>query len=467
MTSEDRRATQEAFAAEDVDIVVATVAFGMGIDRSNVRYVIHAAMPKSVEHYQQETGRAGRDGLPSECVLLFSGSDVVAFSRIIQKSMEEAGASAEYRAATFKHLDDIARYCRGAVCRHRALVEYFGQRYESPNCAACDQCLGDTEEVPDSTVIAQKILSCVARVKEAFGANHVVHVLRGRATQGILSRGHDKLSTFGLMREGGKAEIRDWIDQLLDEGLLVQSEGEYPVLKLNAASWAVMKGERKVRLVRLAAEKGTTRSEREPKALPEGADAGLFEELRALRRAEAARAGIQPYMVFQDFVLAELARGRPTTLEALRRVSGVGDVKLQTFGQLFLDAICAYCKEHNLPTDVAPPRSPFAPAPPKVSSSSPAKSLAFELFRKGASIQDVMKQTQKASSTVNEYLADFILAEKPDSIFRWVPEDICERVAAAADIHGTTRLKPVFLELNEEVSYDHIRIVFAFLQARG
>jgi ATP-dependent DNA helicase RecQ len=466
MTGEDRRATQEAFAAESVDIVVATVAFGMGIDRSNVRYVIHAAMPKSVEHYQQETGRAGRDGLPSECFLLFSGSDVVTFSRIIQKSANEAGAPPEYRAATLKHLDDMARYCRGAVCRHRALVEYFGQRYEAPQCGACDQCLGDTQDVPDATVIAQKILSCVARVKENFGANHVIDVLRGANTEAIRSRGHDQLSTYGLLNEVPKADLRDWVYQLLDQGVLAQAEGEYPVLKLNAASWAVMKGERKVRLVRpvTSSAEGGRRSS---SALPEGADAGLFEELRTLRRVEAARAGIQPYQVFHDNVLAELARGRPTSESALRRVSGVGDFKLQSFGRVFLDAIRDYCQRNGLATDVPPPKTFAAPIAPKPSVTSASKSLAFELFRRGASISEVIEQTKKTSSTVTEYLADFILAEKPTSIFHWVPEDICERIAAAADIHGTARLKPVFLELNEEVSYDHIRVVFAFLQMRG
>jgi len=468
MEAADRRATQDAFAAEKIDIVVATVAFGMGIDRSNVRYVIHAAMPKSVEHYQQETGRAGRDGLASECVLLFSVSDVISFRKIIEKSAVEAGAPPEYLRATFCHLEEMSRYCRGTTCRHRALVEYFGQRYEPASCGACDQCLGDTQDVPDSTVIAQKILSCVARVKESFGANHVVHVLRGRMTQAIVSRGHDKLSTFGLLNESPRGQIQDWVFQLIGQGVLEQTEGEYPLLKLNAASWEVMRGKRGVRLVRLAGEwEGREKRDRKPGGtLPEGADAGLFEDLRALRRAEAARSGIQPYMVFPDSVLAELARGRPTTEAALRRVSGVGDFKLQSFGRVFLQTIRDYCARTGLPTDVPPPRTSSLPAAPRIGLSSATKSLAFELFRAGASIADVIEKTKMASSTVTGYLADFILAEMPSSIFRWVPEDVCERVAAAAEIHGNTRLKPIFLELNEEIGYDHIRVVIAFLQSR-
>src|SRR5262249_2516360 len=156
-------------AQEKCDLIVATVAFGMGIDRSNVRFVLHAAMPKSLEHYQQETGRAGRDGLEAECVLLYSGADTAGWRQILEKSAREPGVEPPFLPGALQPLEDMDRYCRGAVCRHRALVEYFGQAYDAPNCRACDLCLGDTEEVPDALVVAQKILSCVARVKEGFG----------------------------------------------------------------------------------------------------------------------------------------------------------------------------------------------------------------------------------------------------------------------------------------------------------
>jgi ATP-dependent DNA helicase RecQ len=189
-----------------------------------------------------------------------------------------------------------------------------------------------------------------------------------------------------------------------------------------------------------------------------------------VRREEAARADIKPYQVFPDTVLAELARGRPTTLDGLRRVPGVGDYRLKSFGLIFVNAIADHCRKTGLATDV--PQAKVAPTAtktpaPKEGSASATKSQAFQLFRRGAAIEEVIQKTGMAASTVNGYLADFVLAEKPESIFAWVPEDVCERVAAAADIHGTERLKPVFLELNEEVSYDHIRIVIAFLQSRG
>ncbi|MFO0803744.1 MAG: RecQ family ATP-dependent DNA helicase [Gemmataceae bacterium] len=460
MTTEARRTNQEAFASEEADVIVATVAFGMGIDRSNVRFVIHAAMPKSIEHYQQETGRAGRDGLPSECVLFFSGQDFLTFKSIIEKSAAEAGASPEYVASSIRHLDEMTQYCRGATCRHAQLVQYFGQKYAGDNCAACDQCLGDTEEVPEATVLAQKILSCVARVKESFGVNHVIEVLRGGNAATIRQRGHHELSTFGLMRDVSKETLRDWIYQLVGQNVLAQSEGEFPLLKLNAASWAVMKGQHPVRLVQPIKDR-----EAKVSSLPEGSDAALFDVLRELRRNEAIRTQMRPELVFSDAVLAEMARGRPTTEDALRRISGVGDVRLQSFGPAFLSAIIAHCQRTGLATDV-PPKKKKNAAPKAASKSSPRKETAFQMFRKKTTVAAVAEKLELSASTVTEYLAEFIRTEKPKSIFAWVPEPVCERIAAAADIHGTAKLKPAFLEMNEEVPYDHIRIVFAYLDAQ-
>ncbi len=469
-----RRDTQDAFAREDADIVVATVAFGMGIDRSNVRFVIHAAMPKTIEHYQQETGRAGRDGLPSECVLLHSGQDFLSLKAIIEKSADEAQAAPEYVVASIKHLDEMAKYCRGALCRHKALVQHFGQTYDTPNCGACDICLGDTQEVPDAVVVAKKILSCVARVKESFGIAHVIDVLRGADTAAIRQRGHQELSTYGLLKNVPKADLRDWIYQLIGQEVLVQAGDEYPLLKLNAGSWTVMNGKQTIRLIQLARREKRSGSATpgQPFALPAGADAELFEVLRKLRRQEASRDGVQPYQVFPDTVLAEMARGRPTTDVALRRISGVGDARLRDYGRTFLKAIIAHCLRTGLAENVPLPkitpaaRAATAPALPAPKPSG-KKDIAFKMFRTDASIAEVVYKTELSPSTINEYLAEFVRAEKPKSIFRWVPEDVCERIAAAAEIHGTGLLKPVFLELNGEVNYEAIRVVFAFLETQA
>ena len=358
LTPEQRQATQEAFATEECDVIVATVAFGMGIDRSNVRFVLHTAMPKSLEHYQQETGRAGRDGLEAECVLLYSGADVISFKSMIAKSAEENAVDKSFLPSAFKHLDDMDRYARGAVCRHRALVQYFGQAFAAASCGACDLCLGDTEDVPDAVVVAQKILSCVARVNQNFGVGHVTSVLRGENTEAIRKWQHEQLTTYGLLKEHGKADVRDWIYQLVGQGVLVQQGTEYPVLKLNPASWEVMRGERTVRLIQMARRQKGERPEKSKaeEISWEGVDKGLFELLRQRRRELATERNVPSYVIFSDTTLRDLARVRPSTLEKMRHIYGIGDNKLRDFGQTFLKLITDYAQQHQLPLDQRPRR---------------------------------------------------------------------------------------------------------------
>jgi ATP-dependent DNA helicase RecQ len=353
LSSEQRQAAQEAFSSEQVDVIVATVAFGMGIDRSNVRFVLHTAMPKSLEHYQQETGRAGRDGLEAECVLLYSGADVITFKSMLEKSAREAGKET-HLPGVFKHLDDMDRYCRGAVCRHRALVQYFGQTYEPERCNACDLCLGDTEEVPDALTVAQKILSCVARVKQSFGIGHVAAVLRGENTENVRKRGHDKLTTFGLLKGHSKADVRDWVYQLMGQGVLLQVGDEYPLLRLNESSWEVMRGQRPVRLVQLVRRKKGEKPEKSRIETTswEGVDRELFEALRRTRRDLASDRQVSPFIIFTDNTLRELARIRPSTLERMRLIPGVGDKRLRDFGERFLAVIADQCRQRGLVQDV-------------------------------------------------------------------------------------------------------------------
>jgi ATP-dependent DNA helicase RecQ len=466
MASDERRRVQDAFAEEQCDLIVATVAFGMGIDRSNIRFVLHTSMPKSVEHYQQETGRAGRDGLEAECVLLHSGSDFFTWRSIMEKSAQENQLAPDVLRNALKHLEDMDRYARASVCRHRQLVQYFGQRYEPAKCDACDACLGDRERVPDSLVIAQKILSCVARVEQRFGINHVIGVLRGENSERIRSLQHDKLSTYGLLREHPKIALREWIYQLIGEGVLVKEGDEYPILKLNDASWEVMRKQREVTLVQNVRRAKGDKEEKVKVSQAateswEGVDRGLFEALRTWR-AEQARIAQKPaYIIFGDHTLRELARVRPSTLPAMRLVYGVGETKLRDYGQSALELIQAYCREHALPMDVTGAPSRYEPPRPRALTVS--RSRAFELFRAGTPIQQVMDQMDRSRNTVLQYLVEFIHAEKPETVDSWVNPRVYAQVSQAARRVGLGRLKPIFLALGEAIPYEDIRIVVAHL----
>ncbi|UCE59295.1 MAG: DNA helicase RecQ [Phycisphaerales bacterium] len=345
LDTEQRRRTQDAFAEESLDVVAATVAFGMGIDRSNVRCVVHATMPKSVEHYQQETGRAGRDGLEAECVLLYSAADVMRWESLVRRSTEESADPEELLKAAMHLLEQMRLFCTRVQCRHRALAEYFGQTYLTDNCAACDVCLDEVEGVEDATVTAQKIISCVARINRGsdfgFGVGHAVDVVTGANTEQIRRHSHDGLSTYGLLSDMPRKTVTNLVYQLIDLGLLERSADDRPVLGLNDSSWEVMRGNRQVKLFKPKAKPvAKTRAAIESW---EGVDRSLFEHLRGVRLELARERGAPAFVIFSDATLRDMARERPTTLEVFRRVHGVGDAKLSRFGKRFVSEIKHYC----------------------------------------------------------------------------------------------------------------------------
>jgi ATP-dependent DNA helicase RecQ len=334
LADEERHRNQDAFLNEDIDIIVATVAFGMGIDRSDVRFVVHAGAPQSLEQYQQEAGRAGRDGLPAECVLISSPADFARWKSLLEKD----GTWTE-SARTL--LRDMERYAAATSCRHRALVGYFGQQLAAGPCGACDWCLGELEQVDEPLVLAQKILSAVARTGQRFGVGHVVAVLRGEASESVTTRGHQGLSVFGLLRQLSPAELRGYLDQLTQAGLLARTGDQYPTLQLTASGAELLKGRGEVVLFRQP--RPTARRSRKAGARGDASwanvDEALFEALRAMR-AELARArGVPPYVIFHDATLRELARLKPASIEALYGVSGIGARKAEQFGHAVLDVI--------------------------------------------------------------------------------------------------------------------------------
>jgi ATP-dependent DNA helicase RecQ len=337
----ERHKTQEAFARETIDVVVATVAFGMGIDRSDVRLVLHTSLPKSLEAYQQETGRAGRDGLAAECVLLYSSADVFSWESLVRKSAEEAELEpdelARLVAGQTEHLHSMRRYAQASRCRHASLSEYFGQPYGTEPCGACDVCLGETESLPDGTVTAQKIISCVARVGERFGVRHVCEVLRGAKTEGIQRHGHDRLSTFGLLATLDQRAAENLTHQLLDQGLLARSGGDRPVVMLNDRSWEVLRGERPV--VLLEPRVGRAKAAKADVDDWKGVDRDLFERLRKWRRRVADGRGKPAWTIFDDKSLRAIAREKPSSPAALLRVKGIGEKRLADFGAAILDLV--------------------------------------------------------------------------------------------------------------------------------
>jgi len=455
---EERKAAQEAFKAERCDIVVATVAFGMGIDRSNVRFVLHTGMPKSIEHYQQEAGRAGRDGLEAECILLAGGQDFMTWKFILEKSAEENEVDADFLPNAMGHLKEIMDYTRSSTCRHKALVEHFGQKFTKAGCKACDLCLGEREFEAESQDIARKIISCVARTGERFGIGHIVSVLRGEHSEKIERYGHDNLSTFGLLDSIPAAGIRDWLHQLIEQELLTQQGGEYPTLQLNEQSWEVLRNQRQVELLKRGAKSKArvSRSASETESW-EGVDKPLFEALRVWRRQMAELKSMPAYVIFGDATLRELARVRPASLPGLRKIYGIGDTKLEEYGRALLYEIVEFCKANGLSMDVSGPQRLAAPPVQQAETSDLTESY-FNYFRKRASIDDVVKATGRATSTIAKYLEQFILQEKLESIEPWVSDEIRHKVLEAARTDETGRLKPVFEALGGTVTYDTIRL---------
>ncbi len=333
LPADERARVQDAFIRDDLDIVVATVAFGMGIDKPNVRFVVHYDIPKNIEAYYQETGRAGRDGLPAEALLLFDPADI---ERV--RGLLENNENAEQRQVEIFKLNLMSAFAEAQTCRRQVLLNYFGEYHAEP-CGNCDICL-DPPKTYDGTDDARKALSCVYRVGQRYGMGHVIEVLRGAQSQRIRELGHDKLTTYGIGKDQSHEYWLSVLRQLIHKGLLVQNITRHLVLQLTEAARPVLRGDQPLELAvprtELLSAKKLRRRELE---LAQGEDAALFRELRKLRKQLAEEEGIPPYVVFNDATLLELAQFKPLTEADLLTINGVGYRKLERFGEAFLECI--------------------------------------------------------------------------------------------------------------------------------
>ncbi|MBC8334485.1 MAG: DNA helicase RecQ [Anaerolineales bacterium] len=442
-----RKANQEVFIRDDVQIIVATIAFGMGINKPNVRFVIHFDLPKSIEGYYQEIGRAGRDDLPAHCLLLYNYSDVSKQRYFInQKEGNEKRVASE-------HLDTLVRYAEDEInCRRKPLLAYFGEIYPTENCGNCDNCTSEARELTDITIPAQKFLSCVKRTGERFGAVHITGVLRGSTRKKILNYGHNKLSTYGIGADLSRKQWKHLARQLTQMGYLAK-EGEYQVLHVTQEGMDALRNRTEI-MGRIQED------ERQSRKVPEKLDydQALFTILRQKRKELADEAGLPPYVIFSDKTLVEMSAYYPQSLDSVLKMSGVGQAKLSRYGEIFLGEIKAYCEKKGFQEKEKRSYRGRSDANSRFM-------IVGEIYNAGESIQSLAERYQVKTGTIVNHLMRFAAAGNPlkkgadlQSLTSLSPDEQ-RRATRAFDELGTEFLKPVFEKLNGEISYDELKIM--------
>ena len=473
LDAETRRRTQDDFTRDRVPIIVGTIAFGMGINKPDIRLVAHYNMPRSLEGYYQETGRAGRDGLASDCVLFFAYADKARQDYFVNQ-IEDATERQEAQ----KRLATMVEFARLQTCRRRFLLAYFGESFEHEHCGACDNCLRTGEEF-DATEITQKILSTVVRTGERFGATHVIRVLKGSRDKRILDLGHDQLSVHGIAREFERSSLREIIGQLEARGLLMRGKEDYPTLILGPKGLQFLRERERISLLRPEGEADVA----ETATLRSGAsrqefefDRGLFGELRALRRRLAEARGVPAFVVFGDVSLRRMAADLPGSMEEFSRIPGVGEAKLAEYGPEFLEVIRSYVQANGLQrrTYVVAARQRFdipdgqlgeqARERPRTATLDATR----EMLCQRLSVKEIAQRRGLAESTViaqMERLADRGVLLELDHLMPSVER--VRRIREALEVCGDVYLKPVWEFLGAEFAYNELRLVRMNLRQQG